>query len=272
MASPARLPRLKWHRARKTASDVPFTATRILEGLRLGASVEVDLLVHADGGFAILHDAELADSTTGRGKVRKTPAATLRTLELLDAQHRPCGEPVLLLEDLADLLSGEQLPADALLQLDFKDTARALDRQSIAAFAAAVEPIAEHLILSCGDAKAVRLLTGAAPGVAVGYDPCHRGAVDRVLVSGRFARFVEKACAASPRATTIYLEIRLVTAAADRGFDVIDAFHARGREVDAYTFYGAANPGMVPVATRLVGLGVDQLTVDDPEGLAALLG
>ena len=58
---------LKWHRARKQAGDLPFTGERILEGLRLGASVEVDLVKHADGGFAVLHDFSLDRATTGTG-------------------------------------------------------------------------------------------------------------------------------------------------------------------------------------------------------------
>ena len=51
---------LKWHRARRRASDPVFTGRRILEGMALGASVEVDLVLHADDGFAVLHDLELA--------------------------------------------------------------------------------------------------------------------------------------------------------------------------------------------------------------------
>lgn len=267
---PGRPTLLKWHRARRTAADVPFTASRIVEGLRAGASVEVDLLVHADRGFAVLHDDDLAPATTGKGKVHKASASQLRSLQLCDGDGRPGGEHVLLLDDLTALLGAAPIPPGAVLQLDFKQDARALDRRTVDAFAAATTPIAGHLILSCGDAEAVRVLTDAVPGIAVGYDPCHHGAVDRVLRSGDFAGFVDAACAASPRATTIYLEIRLVLGAADRGFDLVAAFHERGREVDAYTLYGAAHPGMLPSVERLRELGVDQLTADDPEGLVAL--
>ena len=51
---------LKWHRARRRAADPVFTGRRILEGMALGASVEVDLVLHADDGFAVLHNLELA--------------------------------------------------------------------------------------------------------------------------------------------------------------------------------------------------------------------
>lgn len=264
-------PRLKWHRARRTAADAPFTATRILEGMRAGASVEVDLLLHADRGFAVLHDDDLAAATTGKGKVRKASPDYLRTLELCDDAGRPCGDRVLLLEDLADLLRGRTLPPGATLQLDVKEVESAMRREVVDSFARAAEPVAAHAILSCGDAAVVAALTDAVPGLTVGYDPCHRGAAAAVRASGDFEGFVDRACADAPRATTIYLEIPLILAAADRGVDLIGAFHRRDRSVDAYTLGGAANPGMVPVVDQLVTLGADQLTVDDPAGLAALM-
>src|SRR6185437_1331245 len=80
---------LKWHRARKVAGDLPFTGERILEGLRLGASVEVDLVRHADGGFAVLHDFVLDHDTTGTGLAAQAGAATIRALQLRDAAGRP---------------------------------------------------------------------------------------------------------------------------------------------------------------------------------------
>ncbi|GAA3956121.1 glycerophosphodiester phosphodiesterase [Gordonia caeni] len=261
---------LKWHRARRTAGDAPFTAARIVEGLRAGACVEVDLLIHADRGFAVLHDDDLTASTTGKGKVRNTSATYLRSLTLRDPDGRPSDSPVLLLEDLAGLLDGASLPATAMLQLDVKVSASALDPGIVDAFARTVKPIARHTILSCGDARVVAVLTGAVPALAVGYDPCHGGAVDAVLASGDFTGFVDRACAAAPRATMIYLEIPLILAADDRGADLIAEFHRRQRAVDAYTFGGPADPGMTPLVDRLLALGADQLTVDDPAGLVAL--
>ena len=44
---------LKWHRGRRRASDPVFTGQRIVEGMRLGASIEVDLVVTGDNGFAV---------------------------------------------------------------------------------------------------------------------------------------------------------------------------------------------------------------------------
>jgi len=260
--------RIKWHRARRRAADPVFTSTRIREGMAVGASVEIDLVVHADRGFAVLHDLDVTRATTGSGHVRSLGADQLRAMSLVDNRRRRIDEPVLLLEDLADTLRGGTVHADALLQLDFKESADALDDRALRTFADAVAPIAGHLILSCGDAVAVRELTAAAPGIRIGYDPCHGGAVSRVLDSGDFGRFVDDAAAASPNAEMIYLDKKLVLRADDRGYDIIGAFHGAGRTVDAYTVR-RVNLFSRRTINRLLALRADQITTDDPERLVA---
>ena len=47
-------------------------------------------------------------------------------------------------------------------------------------------------------------------------------------------------------------------------------FHAANRRVDAYTIKSADADTLV-IVQRLLSLRVDQITTDDPEGLAALL-
>ena len=79
------------------------------------------------------------------------------------------------------------------------------------------------------------------------------------------------AVAASPRSELDYLEYRLVLEADKDGFDLIGAFHAHGRRIDAYTVRRADDEGMA-VIERLLALKVDQITTDDPEGVAARLG
>lgn len=265
-----RTTRLKWHRARRRSDDPPFTATRIVEGLAAGASVEVDLLIHADRGFAVLHDRDLRRETTGSGQVGERTAAMLRGLSLIDRDGRPTHHSVLLLEDLAALFADTEIAPNALLQLDFKQRAKDLDAAAITRFADAVAPFADRAILSCGDAAAVATLTSAAPGIRIGYDPCHRGAAQLTQRSRDYRGFVERALRKAPQAEMIYLDAGLVLSAAKRGFDFAEAFHQHGKAVDAYTLGGAANPGMVPVIDQLLDLAVDQMTVDDPEGIALL--
>jgi glycerophosphoryl diester phosphodiesterase len=126
------------------------------------------------------------------------------------------------------------------------------------------------MIVSSGEAESVRLLTGAAPGIRVGYDPCHGDALERLAETSDFAGFVANAVADFPNAEMVYLAYPVVLAAADAGFDIIGAFHAAGRRIDAYTIK-TADATTRPVVERLLELRVDQITTDDPEGLSALL-
>ena len=263
----------KWHRGRKQGGDLPFTGERILEGMRLGASVEVDLVRHLDGGFAVLHDFRLDRDTTGSGLVAETPAGLLRDLYLRGGDGQPTAHRLMLLEDLAALIAaGDGISPDGILQLDLKEEDPAvLEAKHIASFAASVRPVARHFIISGGNAEAVGKLADPVPALAVGYDPCHQGAIERLMQSRDFAGFVAEAVTASPRATMIYLEYRLVLEAAAAGFDFVAAFHAANRTIDAYTLRTADRETQA-IAERLLTLRVDQITTDDPVGLDRLLG
>lgn len=261
---------LKWHRARRRAGDPPFTGRRIVEGLRLGASVEVDLVAHGGGGFAVLHDLLLDRETTGTGPVRAADATTLRALRLRGPDGAPLAEPVMLLEDLALLIAREGAHPHALLQLDLKE-GQELDDAVAASFRRIVGPVAPHLILSSGDAAAVRRLAEGVEGLRTGHDPCHFGATERLRENRDFTGFVARALAEAPRAGMIYLDIRLLLGAREAGADLVAAFQDAGRRVDAYTIRAADAAG-VALAERLLALKVDQITTDDPEGLGAALG
>ncbi len=260
----------KWHRGRKRRSDPVFTGRRIIEGMQAGASIEVDLVVHADNGMAVLHNLSLEGETTGTGLVRETSAAVLRGLCLRDNNGQPIAGRVMLLEDLAALIARDGAHPDALLQLDYKEDATVLTREVVRSFAEALSPVAGHFIVSSGDAASVQILTEAVPGIHVGYDPCHEGAIERLIESRDYARFVAEAIAASPKAEMIYLAWELVIEADKDGFDIVGAFHAHGRRVDAYTIR-QADAETLPALERLLALRVDQITTDDPEGMKAAL-
>lgn len=261
----------KWHRGRRRAADPVFTGRRILEGMALGASVEVDLVIHGGNGFAVLHDhEEIGRETTGTGPSRALDAARMRALHLRGNDGQPIADHVMLLEDVCALLRDTPPAPSALLQLDFKENQGQLDAATIAAFNAAVTPVAASMILSSGEAHSVRALAENTPGLHIGHDPCHQGAIERLMQSRDFPGFVAGAVADAPRAEMIYLAYPLVLAAADAGFDIVAAFQAGGRRVDAYTVK-SADAGTLPVVQRLLALRVDQITTDDPEGLAALI-
>ncbi|HVW92580.1 MAG TPA: glycerophosphodiester phosphodiesterase family protein [Devosia sp.] len=261
----------KWHRARKQAGDLPFTGERIVEGLRLGASVEVDLVRHADDGFAVLHDFALDRDTTGTGRVRDTPAPAIRELFLRDDAGAPTHHRPMLLEDLCALIAADpDISPDSVLQLDLKETEAGLDAAVAAGFAAAVAPVARHFILSGGSPGAIRLLSEAVPALPLGFDPCHEGSIDRLAAHKDFQGFVAEAVAPFPRARMIYLDYRVVLFSSEHGFDLVGAFHAAGKTVDAYTLK-LADKATTAIAERLLELQVDQITTDDPVGLERAL-
>lgn len=257
---------LKWHRGRRRAADPAFTGERIIEAMCLGASIEVDLVIHADHGCAVLHDLTLERETTGAGRVRNTSAAALRQLHLRDNQGQPVSSRVMLLEDLCALLAREIIHPDALLQLDFKEDRHALTPQVIAGFSASIAPLAGSMILSGGDFDAIAALAASVPDLKTGYDPCEDDTLARLQQDGNFSGFIEQALATAPAAGMIYLDYRIVLAAEDAGIDIIAPVHAAGRRVDAWTI-NRITPQSITDVERLLRLKVDQITTDDPEGL-----
>lgn len=261
---------LKWHRGHRFAGDISFTRRRIAEGMLLGASVEIDLIRFCGEGFAVLHDETLDRATTGTGRVLDASQEYLRGLQLRDDTGVPADHPVMLIDDLGQLLLAGECDENAVLQLDLKEASASIRDVDITAFAAAMSPVARSVILSGGDAGAVERLSDAVPDMPIGYDPCHDGAIERLIESRDFAGFVETALKASPRARMFYLYYELVLFADAAGYDLIDAFHRAGRRVDAYTIT-AAVPEVLPKVRRLLALKADQITTDDPVGLEALL-
>jgi glycerophosphoryl diester phosphodiesterase len=260
---------LKWHRARRQAGDMAFSPARVAEGLAAGASVEVDINPLACGDWAVIHDATLDRETTGQGPVAGMTAADLSALRLRGAGGAVSEVPVGTLSRLAQEAAVGAIGAGSRLQLDLKVDADALTAANVAGFAAAVAPVAGHLILSGGDAGAVLRLARAA-GIAVGYDPCHDGASVDLARTGRFDEFADGALAAMPAAVMIYLDRHLVALAASRGADLIAPFRAAGRQVDVYTFRDAG-AAEVAAARAAIAQRADQITTDDPAGMLRAL-
>jgi glycerophosphoryl diester phosphodiesterase len=262
---------LKWHRGRRKASDPVFTGARILEAMRLGASVEVDLVVTGDKGMAVLHDITLDRETTGSGPVAATSDATIRQLHLRGNDGAPIADKVMLLDDLCGLMAEGKVHPDALLQLDYKEDETVLDARAIDKFARATRPLAGNIIISSGSAAALKLLTAAVPGMRSGYDASDGDRFKDALANGTLQAFVDDAVAALDGTDLIYLYWEIVTRSVDAGFDIVEAFHRHGKRIDAWTIR-EASAAMKPHVEQLLALKVDQITTDDPEGLVALMG
>jgi glycerophosphoryl diester phosphodiesterase len=136
---------LKWHRLRRKRADPLFGADVLADGLRLGASMEIDLRVTADGDFVVLHDDVLDDETNGQGAVVGQTRAALAALRYDDAgvpgapRH---ARPLVFLDELAALLTDAH--PDALLQLDMKDDFGLVGQRGVNRFVDALERLASE--------------------------------------------------------------------------------------------------------------------------------
>jgi len=259
--------RLKWHRLQRSRSDLPFTPRRLLEGLAAGASMEVDLRLHADYSFVCLHDATLDRETSGAGPIAEASLEQLRRLTLR-GDAGMTGEGLILLEDLAELARGMAAP-EALIQLDLKEVNDALDNHTIENFRRTMSCIAGRCILSGGDWTAISRLADAVPTMRRGFDPCAEDTLEQLSDGIDCLDFVESTLATAPEAEMIYLDYRIVLAAEEMGIDLVAPFRAAGKAVDAWTL-NTDHAGAARSVKRLVALMVDQITTDEPDALQVL--
>lgn len=259
--------RLKWHMGRRVRSDVPFTPSRAQEAMALGASFEVDLNPHAGAGFAVLHDETLDRETDGHGPVLDTAPDELRRLKLRRPSGEITDEKVLLLDDLSALVRGGSVHPETLIQLDLKVGDDVISEAAVEAFAEVMTGVAPHFILSGGDHEAVARLGRATAGLNLGFDPCNDRTVSDIVSGADLGTFVTEALEALPEASLIYLDYRAVLAADRRGFDLIGAFHAAGKRIDAYTL-DLHHPGADESLKRLIELKADQITTNEPDAVA----
>jgi glycerophosphoryl diester phosphodiesterase len=259
--------RLKWHRLRRSRSDQPFTPRRLLEGLAVGASMEVDLRLHADHSFVCLHDETLDRETSGTGPIAQASLEHLRRLTLRKG-GAPTGEGPILLEDLAELARGLAAP-DALIQLDLKEVDAMIDGQTVENFRRTLACVAGTCILSGRDWQAVSRLAAAMPAMRRGFDPCTDDTLDHLRDGIDCLDFVESTLATAPEAEMIYLDYRIVLAAEAMGIDLVAPFRAAGKAVDAWTL-NTDHADAARHLKRLIDLKVDQITTDEPDALQAM--
>jgi glycerophosphoryl diester phosphodiesterase len=260
--------RLKWHRLRRELGDPVFTLRRLEEGLALGASLEIDLRLHAGGGFVVLHDDTLERETTGSGKVADATAAELKSLRIRWRDGQPTGSPLLLLEDIAPLIRRHP-STQALLQLDLKEEISRLSDGVVGSFTDGLAGLGPHLTVSGEDWAAVKRLAEGVRGMGTGYDPCELAEARRLETRADVTRLVDVTGRIAPEADTIYLDYRLILAAERLGHDVVAAFHSRGQKIDAWTL-NTDQPDATRFLQRLVDLRVDQITTDEPIKLEAM--
>jgi len=292
---------LKWHRLRRKRADPLFGADVLADGLRLGASMEIDLRVTADGDFVVLHDEVLDEETNGRGPVVGQTRAALAGLSYNDAGV-PGGphesRPLAFLDQLAALLGDAH--RDAVLQLDVKDEFEAVGQRGIDRFVSTLESLASGrpspgpspylspqagrgvadvaphalgksqlpLIVSGDSSELILAIKARLPQIAHGIEPSfrlmelfHKGDA-RGAVALLSAELAEQ-----PRPQTVYLNWQLVLGALEKDIDLVAICRDAGKKVDAWTFTLADPAGFSDQEwrdfSRLLALGVDQITTDE---------
>jgi glycerophosphoryl diester phosphodiesterase len=260
--------RIKWHRLRRTAGDVDFTAQRLREGLAVGASMEIDLRRHAEHGFVCLHDDVLESETNGRGPIANASVSTLRSLRMRGPDGSITGEPLLLLEDLVEI-AHEGHP-DSVVQFDLKEHKAYLDEATLSSLAGLVAPNARRFLLSGDDWNAVRAIGERIQGLKLGFDPSDLPEATGLKSAKDFSDFTRFTLETAPNAAIIYLEYHLVLASLASGHDMVGGLHAGGKTVDAWTFdVDVASAGSLADLARLIASNVDQISSNDSFALQA---
>ena len=255
--------RLKWHRLRRSAQEPPFAIANLRVGLALGASMEVDIRRLADDDWVCLHDDVLDRETDGAGPVSAVDAAAIRRLRIAGADFAPP-----LLSELAAALAAAPT-ATGSLQLDLKEPAETLSERAVANFAEIVGPVARQCLLTGYDWSAVQRLGAGVGGLRLGYDPLEAAEGRRLDTAERFSAFVDEVLATAPTAAAFYLYHRFATAALARGVDPVRRLQANGAMIDIWTLDPTTSE-IDTILPAMVAAGADQITTNDPIGLAAL--
>ncbi|ANK95107.1 glycerophosphoryl diester phosphodiesterase protein (plasmid) [Rhizobium sp. N6212] len=254
--------RLKWHRLRKRFADPLFSAEVMAEGFAAGASMELDLRVRADGGFVVLHDSELEGETTGRGPIAAKNVADLRDVRMKDGAR-----PLILSEDLADMMQATH-PA-ALLQFDMKDDYDAVGARGIEHLARHFRDIAASVIISGGSLDLIVAVKEKLPHLLRGIDPTEKLYDIRESSGWSAAEMELRADLRGPtEPDTIYLHWHLILDAAKDGLDLIGLCRDEGKRVDAWTFtlkdpVAGFNDAEWRSFSTLMALKPDQITTDE---------
>jgi glycerophosphoryl diester phosphodiesterase len=263
--------RLKWHMARTHPAEAPFRPGNLALGWRLGASVEIDILVTADRRFLVAHDATLGPATTGRGRAAGLPLAAMAGLLHRDRAGEPDPDaPVLSLADLMAPLRSLPRAPGASLQLDLKVTeGQVLDEAMLADAAAAVAGLEPAIVVGSQHLEPARRLAAALPGARLGYDPMRAASRHPGLARDpeRLLRHIERR---QDGVALAYLRFDVVVAAEARGFPLVDRLLELGIDTDAWTVN--PGPGLHDAdLRRLLEAGVRQITTDAPTEIAGLI-
>jgi glycerophosphoryl diester phosphodiesterase len=265
-------PRLKWHMLRRKRDDPPFLRANLIAGLDAGAALEVDLVATADGHFACLHDLTLDAEITGTGPVAAATRADLMRLRQRGSGTVILDHPPLFLDEVVADVSRYRRPGGGLVQLDMKDPPERLDDAAVARLGAVLGADAHHFIAGSTDAHFLHRLRTTEPALARGFDPLALYAVGSAMPADAagFTELADAMMRIAPDVSIYYLEADLVLAGLRTGVDLVARARSAGTEVDAWTI-DTNRPSARDVLRTLIGLGVDQITTNEPDVLGPII-
>lgn len=260
---------LKWHQLRRRRSDPLFGIAALKQGLRLGASMEIDLRITADGSFVVLHDATLDQETDGTGEIVRLTREQLTGIHY-DDSHLPGGEgkrSLLFTEDVTRLMEAGH--PDSMLQLDMKDDYSAVGEAGVERLASVLQSAKLPVLVSGDSSELILALCTRLPGLMRGLEPSFRLlGLDRAGRKKEVPDQLRRELAGPLLPDMVYLNWELVLGALHDGTDLVRICHDGGTKVDAWTFnlampeQGFGDREWTDFL-RLLELGVDQISTDE---------
>jgi glycerophosphoryl diester phosphodiesterase len=276
----------------------PNSLEAISAALEGGATfIEIDVTALAEGDYLLVHDPVLESETTGNGVVGALRPESVSDLRIV-FNGAPTAYRVPLLSEVVALLLTHG--GTARLQCDYKNIFPFEGDEPLARIARLLAPLGSRALVSSGADWQLRALHRCAPTLDLGLDvhfyldwqapgaprhpllyPKNLGAYgyydDHPLASARFwptAQYLADRCAVLvgqvPGASTFYINYRMVLQGLDDGFNWAEALHAHGLRLDCWTFDAKGEAWQRDLA-RLVTAGVDLITTNTPNALAAAL-
>lgn len=270
ISSNGRVSRLKWHCLRRTGSDPAFSTRRLNEGLKAGASMEIDLRKHGGNDFILMHDATLERETNGLGAVGSTSVEELRKLYMRCPDGSVSDERPIFFEELSPLF----LPSihdKASLQIDIKEQAKSINDQLIRRFLASVTDIERYCVLSGDDWQAVQLLASCNSNLALGFDTDALTTTETEWSGEQLLDFVGRTLNEAGKAEWIYLRLSIILRARKLDLDIVELFHQANKKVDTWTF-NPEIPDAFNILREIVSSGVDQITTDNSVTVQKMAG
>jgi glycerophosphoryl diester phosphodiesterase len=259
------------------------------------AYIEIDVTALADGDYLLVHDPMLESETTGSGEVGNTALVQAQALYFRrDGVVTEYRVPVL--SEVVALF--QQFDTPTRLQIDFKNMIPLGSDEPLQRLLTIIEPLQKRVIVSTGADWQLRKLRQFAPWLDLGFDigfyldfrepsghpldfPHSKGAYGylddhptALMKLWTTADYLADRCGAFvglvPGVSVFYISYKLLIQSLDDGFNWAEVLHAAGIKLDAWTV-DVGNPYAESSLPRLVESGVDFLTTNTPQALAALL-